>query len=218
MGDKQNIPCESDEFKADDDVRRQRFWALIETSKNANLPVYVKNILRLSVMDNPLSFQHLSDAKITELECFARNEIRFFLKPTDKKEDFYGPYHDDPSKFKFVMGVKHTLTEMVTFVLDKTDDFWKTDIPANLMKVSERATQSCNQNSHATNPKTSCKNNIDAERKVRFVRIMLVRIMQILFVIIFIFLSFSSLRSDGEKKGEQAGYSRHSRGWRIGGY
>ncbi|XP_043271344.1 uncharacterized protein [Venturia canescens] len=101
------------------------FLKLLERESLSLIPTYVKNILRLNNFLNPMAFRHISEDTIKEMETFARDEMEFFLKPEDHRQDYYHNYHTCPAKFQFVMGDKHLLLELAKIVETKPLEFWK---------------------------------------------------------------------------------------------
>lgn len=101
------------------------FLKLLEAESLSVIPPYVKNILRLNNFLNPMAFRHISEDTIKDMENFARDDMEFFLKPEDHRENCYHSYHTCPSKFRSVMEDKHLLLELVKIVESKPLEFWK---------------------------------------------------------------------------------------------
>lgn len=99
------------------------FWNLLEKESSINVPSYIKNILRFNNFDNSLSFRHITANTIQELEEFFRDVMKDFLEPETDLQLFYGRYHKCPEKFQFMIGNKHLIGELVTFVKSKSCDF-----------------------------------------------------------------------------------------------
>lgn len=101
------------------------FWETLQEEKNVTIPLYIKNIFKLSHLDNPIAFRSITDEALKEIEIFARENMRIFLDPDDNLELFYGQFHKVPEKFCFLLGDKFLLQNLVKFVQSTTDEFWK---------------------------------------------------------------------------------------------
>lgn len=104
---------------------RSHFWTKLQNELGIYIPCHMKNILRFSNLDNPISFRGISEDIILELEEFAQTSM--FTLIEDKNEDlkkYYGIYHKNPEKFKFVIGDKLLLQQLVEFVKNKPIHYW----------------------------------------------------------------------------------------------
>lgn len=114
-----------DTFHQDSTNSGPSFWRILQEENGVEIPIYIKNILTLSNLDNPLSFQCITDDTIKELEAFARENMRDFLKRGDNLEFYFGRYHRMPDKFRFLIGDRLMIKELVTFVKIQSKDYWK---------------------------------------------------------------------------------------------
>lgn len=100
------------------------FWSLIESYTGTFVPIYIKNIMRLNNLDNPLAFKSITDDVLAEVEAFARTEMIRFVEP-HLMGDYYSHFADSPTQFKFMIGDKVLIKELVNFVKSQTVAFWQ---------------------------------------------------------------------------------------------
>lgn len=112
------------------------FWKLLEKAKGIELPVYVKNILDMNSFNHPIVFQGINEKVIDELESFARETMRELLDEDVDLKLFYGMFHKTPQKFKFAMGDRHLLVNLVQFVKEKDPDYWESMTDASKILIS----------------------------------------------------------------------------------
>lgn len=95
-----------------------QFWGYVETKLCCQVPNYMKNLLRVKGLDDPVSFQSIDDSIIEELEIFVRTGgLNPFIpnNATDLK-DFFGMFHQLQHKFRFISSHKVLLKYIVAFV------------------------------------------------------------------------------------------------------
>ena len=118
------------------------FWNILEEHKGVHIPIYVKNILQLNNLDNPIAFKIITDETLKEIELFSRENITDFLNPDEDMKLFFGPFYKTPEKFSFLIGDKFLIRDLVNFVQSKPEDFFKKEnknlqINKQNVKISE---------------------------------------------------------------------------------
>lgn len=121
-----------------------KFWQKLEALSGVQIPVHIKNILRLNNFDNYLSFCSLNSEMLSELEIFVKEDMLDLLEEDCNLQDYFGIYHKNPTKFRFLIGDKALLIRLVGLVNNKLDlDYWnppqikKTDVPKIKIRLSE---------------------------------------------------------------------------------
>lgn len=100
-----------------------QFWGYIEGKLFCNVPKYIKNLLRVKGLDDPVALQLIDDSIIDQLEVFVKNgglTPHIPSNATDLK-DFFGIFHQLQHKFKIVPGHKVLLKYIVDFVAQQID-------------------------------------------------------------------------------------------------
>lgn len=107
-----------------------KFWPKLEALSGVEIPVYIKNILRLNSFDNYLSFCSLNLEMLSELETFVKEDMLDLIEDDCNLQNYFGIYHKNPTKFRFLMGDKALLIRLVALVNDKLDlDYWNPPPP-----------------------------------------------------------------------------------------
>jgi hypothetical protein len=107
------------------DERRYNFWNILERDSGAYISPTIKNILRLNNMDNPLSFRNITEDVLKEFEIFAQTVMTSFIEPNSNMRDYFGIFHNMPEKFRFMIGDRHLILELVKMVKQAPKDYWK---------------------------------------------------------------------------------------------
>ncbi|XP_024887128.1 uncharacterized protein LOC112464402 [Temnothorax curvispinosus] len=94
-------------------------WHIIKKGMGLNIPVYLKNIMRLKGYDTPIAIEKMSADTTKELELFGRTEMLKFIKEGEKYSDYFNKYHICPSEFRIPTGHKALLDEIQKFVANK---------------------------------------------------------------------------------------------------
>lgn len=118
------------------------FWNILEESTNSSIPIYIKNIFKFSHLDQPVAFKSITEDTLKELETFAQEEMINFLNKDDNLEIFYGQYHEKPEKFRFMIGDKLLIRNLVTFVQSKSETYWKLKESSIRNSSDEKTTKS----------------------------------------------------------------------------
>lgn len=100
----------------DEEESHVALWAKIEKDLALNVPTYIKNITKLNGYNAAATFQLINEAKIAEMEIFARTEMNDFIDIGANKKDYYNRFYDNTSKFKFVSGHKDLILTIANYV------------------------------------------------------------------------------------------------------
>lgn len=97
------------------------FWGYVEGKLHCNVPKYIKNLLRIKCLDDPISVQTIDDSVMAQLELFVRGGglNPFIPNNTTNLKDFFGIYHQIPDKFKITIGHKILLRVIVEYVIEQ---------------------------------------------------------------------------------------------------
>lgn len=102
---------------------RDQFWGYVEEKLFCNVPKYIKNLLRIKGLDDPISLQLIDDGVIEQLEVFVKTGglTPFIPNNATDLKDFFGIFHQVHHKFKIVPGHKVLLQYIVDFVAQQID-------------------------------------------------------------------------------------------------
>ncbi|XP_037028667.1 uncharacterized protein LOC119068911 [Bradysia coprophila] len=109
------------------------FWGYVEGKLHCNVPKYIKNILRIKCLDDPISLQDIDDTVIEQLESFVQSGglTPFIPDNTTDLKEFYGIFHQVPNKFKITVGSKILLKLIVAYVTEQVNtkgpNFYKSE-------------------------------------------------------------------------------------------
>lgn len=104
------------------DEENSIFWQIV--NQNYELPVYIKNIIKINYLNAPLVFKTVNETTLNELENFVQNGMIDILEPGADLKLYFGPYYQNPDKFRFLIGIRSSLLRLATVFLEKPDDFW----------------------------------------------------------------------------------------------
>lgn len=102
---------------------RSHFWIKIQNELGVYVPHHIKNILKFCNLDNPISFRQISKDIISELEKFAQTSMLSLIDKNEDLKKYYGIYYKNPEEFKFVIGEKLLLQQLVEYIKDKPINF-----------------------------------------------------------------------------------------------
>ncbi|XP_033219373.1 uncharacterized protein LOC117174394 [Belonocnema kinseyi] len=103
---------------------RSEFWNKLQNGMRVWVPLHIKNILKLSNLDNASCLQDLDDAAIKELESFAKTIMLKKVKNEPDLTQYYGVFNEEPENFEFVIGDKLILKRMVKFTQATPFEYW----------------------------------------------------------------------------------------------
>lgn len=115
----------------EDVYNADEFWGYVEKKLHCNVPKYIKNLLRIKCLDDPISIQAIDSSVMLQLEAFVQSGGLTPFIPDDATDlkDYYGVFHSVPDKFKFTAGSKiilNLVSEYVTGeVYTKGPNFYK---------------------------------------------------------------------------------------------
>lgn len=104
------------------DERRYNFWNILERDSRAHISPTIKNIMRSNNMDNPLSFRNITKDVLKEIEIFAQTVMTSFIEPNSNMKDYFGIFHNMPENFRFMIGDRHLILELVKMVKQALKD------------------------------------------------------------------------------------------------
>lgn len=92
------------------------FFTLLEKKLKVKIPIYVKNVLKISGFDNVLIMSKMKDESILQMEHFMQNEfIDIMIEERQSIDDYYGIYKNARNNFKFLCGHKLLLKTLSKF-------------------------------------------------------------------------------------------------------
>lgn len=115
----------------EDFYNADEFWGYVEGKLHCSVPKYIKNLLRIKCLDDPISVQAIDSSVIEQLELFVQSGglNPFIPDGTTDLKDFYGIFHHVPHKFKITVGSKILLNLVVEYVTEQVNtkgpDFYK---------------------------------------------------------------------------------------------
>ncbi|VEN51230.1 unnamed protein product [Callosobruchus maculatus] len=86
-----------------------------EEASKICLPNFLKNILKFNAFNNAAILRDISDKDIEDIEKFMVSETALDLIAESEYEQFYGVFHRNPKKFKFLLGHKKLLLSISQF-------------------------------------------------------------------------------------------------------
>jgi len=125
-----------------DEKFRSHFWTKIQNQFGVYVPHHIKNIFKFCNLDNPISFRQISEGIISDLEKFAQTSMLSLIDKNEDLKKYYGIYYKNPEKFKFVIGDKLLLQQLIEYVKDKPINFCGdigSSLPHNTVTSIQRA-------------------------------------------------------------------------------
>lgn len=141
------IDTENDQLQILSDS--ELFLAHLEYLNSIKFPTYVKKILTLTNCANYISFREINSETIDKLEEFAREDMELVIEEDDNRADFFGIYHKKPGKFKFLMGDRSLILQIVSSLqkCPRPSSYWTSPLP----------TPTKNQENHGLNLRSKTK-------------------------------------------------------------
>lgn len=105
------------------------FWSNLEVRIQAEIPIYIKNVLSAFGYNNAVTLRKFNEEKIKSLEDFVKNDLNLFIDTSacDLKEYYY-VFSKDVSKFKIIDGHKELIMEIVNFINNKIKELGSLEI------------------------------------------------------------------------------------------
>lgn len=91
----------------------------VEDALKISIPISLKNVLKINKCNNAAILRDISEGDLQEMEKFMTSETALDLIPQSEYEQFYGVFHTNPTKFKFLLGHKKLLLLISKFFKDK---------------------------------------------------------------------------------------------------
>lgn len=93
------------------------FWGYVEAKLYCNVPQYIKNLLKIRYLDEPLTLKEINDDVIEQLETFVKSGgLAPYIPENADLKEYFGVFHQTQHKFKIVPGHKVLLKYIVEFV------------------------------------------------------------------------------------------------------
>lgn len=92
------------------------FYSHIEKSLNTQIPVYLKNLLKINGYNSKIVLKNIGNNDFEAIENFAKNDLVEII-PKSEYKNFYGPYFfNSPNKFKITAGDKKLIQIISDFL------------------------------------------------------------------------------------------------------
>lgn len=146
----------------------ERFWAIILSDLGIEIPIHLKNLLKMEDFDNPLSLRNLSMDDIENLEHFGKTHMLKLLEPSHNRKDYFGSYYNTPEQFRISSGNKKLLMELSNYIKEKPLNYFSkyklfsNGEPKLLIKGKKRNDASLKTGLHLKRKHGDSENNVSA--------------------------------------------------------
>lgn len=91
----------------------------VEEALNISIPISLKNILKINACNNAAILCDIAEKDLEEMELFMASQTARDLIPKSEYEQYYGVFHTNPEKFKFLLGHRKLLLLISKYFKDK---------------------------------------------------------------------------------------------------